>query len=131
MIIGKRKLGHNEKPYIIAELSANHGGSLERAKKSILEASRCGVDAIKIQSYTPDTMTIKCDKQDFKIHDGIWKGKDLYELYQSAYTPFEWHEDLYSYANKLGIIPRLLEIRDCDFSISFMISSSVNKLRLE
>ncbi len=103
MIIGKRKLGHNEKPYIIAELSANHGGSLERAKKSILEASRCGVDAIKIQSYTPDTMTIKCDKQDFKIHDGIWKGKDLYELYQSAYTPFEWHEDLFSYANKLGI----------------------------
>lgn len=104
MNINGRKLGKNYKPYMIAELSANHGGSIDRAKNSMLQAARCGVDAIKIQTYTPDTMTIDCDKPDFQIGDGLWAGYNLYELYKQAYTPFEWHEDLFRYASEIGVI---------------------------
>jgi pseudaminic acid synthase len=96
-------IGHRYKPFIIAELSANHGGSLDRAKESILKASASGVSAIKIQTYTPDTMTIKSEKSDFYIKQGLWKGKTLHELYSEAYTPFEWHKELFDYAKKLDI----------------------------
>jgi pseudaminic acid synthase len=96
-------IGQRYKPFIIAELSANHGGSLARAKESILKASSTGVSAIKIQTYTPDTMTIKSEKPDFYIKQGLWKGKSLHDLYSEAYTPFEWHEELFDYAKKLGI----------------------------
>lgn len=103
MKVKERFIGLDCKPYIIAELSANHGGSLERAKYSIAEAAKCGVDAVKIQTYTPDTMTIKSDKKDFKINQGLWSGKYLYDLYKIAHTPFEWHKELYNYADELGI----------------------------
>ncbi len=103
MIINKRKISEDSPPYIIAELSANHGGSIDRAKKSIFEASKSGVDAVKIQTYTPETMTINSNKADFLIKDGIWSGNNLYDLYKSAYTPFEWHSELFSYAKKIGI----------------------------
>lgn len=96
-------IGQRYKPFIIAELSANHGGSLVRAKESILRASASGVSAIKIQTYTPDTMTIKSEKSDFYIKKGLWKGKSLHELYSEAYTPFEWHKELFDYAKDLGI----------------------------
>ena len=103
MIVNNIELGESKKPYIIAELSANHGGSISRAKKSISEAAKCGVSAVKIQTYTPDTMTIKCDKQDFYVSDGLWSGRQLYDLYEEAYTPFEWHEDLFEHAKKVVI----------------------------
>ena len=95
IIINKQKIGKDFPPYIIAELSANHGGSIERAKKTIKKAKDSGASAIKIQTYTPDTMTIRCERDDFKIADGIWKGYNLYDLYKKAYTPYEWHKELF------------------------------------
>lgn len=104
MNINGKLIGKNEEPFIIAELSANHGGSLERAKKSIEAASKTGISAIKLQTYTPDTMTIKSDLPDFKISDGIWSGYTLHDLYAEAYTPFEWHKELFDHAKNLGVI---------------------------
>lgn len=101
-IDGKR-IGKDYKPYIIAELSANHNGSIENALKTIEEAARCGADAIKIQSYTPDTMTIDSDKEDFQVKGGLWDGYSLYDLYKWAHTPFEWHEQLFAKAKEVGI----------------------------
>ena len=103
IIINKTKVASNCKPYIIAELSANHDGSIERAKQLILAAQLAGASAVKMQSYTPDTMTINSDKPDFKITEGLWKGYKLYELYKDAYTPYEWHKELFQYSNQLGI----------------------------
>lgn len=101
--INGRELSSIKPPYIIAELSANHSGSLDCALKSILAAKKSGVDAVKIQTYTPDTMTIRSNANDFKIKDGLWKGKTYYDLYAEAYTPFEWHAELFAYAKKLNL----------------------------
>jgi pseudaminic acid synthase len=91
--------------FIIAELSANHNGSLETALETIKAAKRTGADAIKLQTYTADTLTIECDKDDFIIKSGsIWDGKTYYELYQSAYTPWEWHQALFDCAKEEGLI---------------------------
>ena len=91
--------------FIIAELSANHNGSLEVALETIKAAKRAGADAIKLQTYTADTITIDCDKPDFIVKGGtIWDGKTLYELYQEAYTPWEWHEALFQTAAEEGLI---------------------------
>lgn len=103
MIINSRKVGQDEPPFIIAELSANHNGSLERALETISAAHRCGADAIKLQTYTPDTMTIDCDRPDFMIRGGLWNGYKLYDLYKEAQTPYEWHEPLFSHARALGM----------------------------
>ena len=103
MLINGRLISKNEKPYIIAELSANHNGSLEKAKQTILAAKKSGADAIKIQTYTPDTMTIDSSKKDFIIEGGLWDGYKLYDLYKEAYTPFEWHYDLFEFAKEVGI----------------------------
>ena len=97
------KIGPNYKPYIIAEVSANHNGSIKKALATIEAAASCGVDAIKIQSYTPDTMTIDCDKDDFQITKGTWGGNNLYDLYKQAQTPFEWHKQLFDKARALGV----------------------------
>lgn len=101
--IRNRLIGPTEEPYVIAELSANHNGSLERAKQTIDAAKAAGAHAVKIQSYTPDTMTIDCSKEDFQINKGLWKGYSLYQLYSLAQTPFEWHQDLFHHAKKTGI----------------------------
>tara|TARA_B100000963_G_C22640785_1_gene680354 strand:+ start:8149 stop:9201 length:1053 start_codon:yes stop_codon:yes gene_type:complete len=101
--INDRKIGLEHYPYIIAEMSANHNGSIENAFKIIEQAKNAGADAIKIQTYTADTLTIDSDLPDFRIDDGLWKGKTLHELYNWAHTPWEWHQDLFSYAKKLGI----------------------------
>ncbi len=97
-IINKRKIGENYDPFIIAEISANHNGDINIAKKTILAAKKYGADAVKLQTYTPDTMTIDCNSDEFLIRDGLWEGNNLYELYKEAYTPFEWHEELFSLA---------------------------------
>lgn len=101
--INNRFIGPEHPPYIIAEMSANHNGSIERALKTIDEAKRCGADAVKIQTYTADTMTIDCDLPDFIVKGGIWDGYKLYDLYKWAETPYEWHEEIFSYARKIGI----------------------------
>ena len=90
--------------FIIAELSANHNGSLETAIETIKAAKRAGADAIKLQTYTADTMTIECDKEDFIIKGTIWEGRNLYQLYQEAYTPSEWHEALFNTAKEEGLV---------------------------
>jgi pseudaminic acid synthase len=102
--VANRKVGKGYKPFIIAEVSANHGGSVQRAKDTILAAKRAGADAVKIQTYTPDTMTLNSKKPDFLISDGLWKGYNLYELYKEAHTPFEWHQELFEFAKKYDII---------------------------
>ena len=94
----------NEKsPFFIAEISGNHNGSLNNAKKLIFTAKKYGADAVKLQTYTPKTMTIKSNKADFKIRSGLWKGKTLWDLYEQAQTPFEWQKKLFEYAKKIKI----------------------------
>lgn len=101
--INGRKIGPDHPPYIIAELSANHNGSLERALQTIDAAKRCGANAIKLQTYTADTMTIDCDRKDFMVQGGLWDGFKLYELYKWAQTPFEWHQAMFEHARRIGI----------------------------
>jgi pseudaminic acid synthase len=90
-------------PYFVCEISANHNGSIINAKKLIQIAKKNGADAVKLQTYTPDTMTLKSNKNDFLIKEGLWKGKSLWDLYKKAQTPFEWHRELFNYAKKLKI----------------------------
>ena len=84
------------KTFIIAELSANHNHDKQVALDTIRAAKRCGADAVKIQTYTADTMTIDSNQEWFKIHGTIWNGENLYHLYQKAYTPWEWHEEIFA-----------------------------------
>lgn len=94
----------DKKVFIIAELSANHAGSLETALKSIKAAKEAGADAIKIQTYTPDSLTLNSDKEDFIIKGGLWDKRKLYELYENAKTPYEWHSQIFETAQKEGIL---------------------------
>ena len=91
-------------PFFVAEISANHNGSLPHAKKLIKIAKKYGADAVKLQTYTPDALTIKSNKPDFKIRGGLWNGKILWDLYEKAQTPYKWHKELFDYAKKLKII---------------------------
>jgi|TARA_R100000049_G_C1932250_1_gene76128 N-acetylneuraminate synthase len=101
--IDGRRIGDGYSPYIIAELSANHNGKLETAKRIIEEAAKAGADAVKLQTYRPDTITLNCDSDDFKIKGGLWDGRTLYELYEEAHMPWEWHKPLFKHARRLGI----------------------------
>lgn len=101
--IAGRSIGVDYSPYVIAELSANHNGKLETAMCIVEEAKKAGADAIKLQTYTPDTITINCNNEDFNIHGGLWDGRTLYELYEEAHMPWDWHKPLFDYARKLGI----------------------------
>ena len=101
--IGNRPIGKEFSPYVVAELSANHNGNLETAFRIIEEAKNAGADAIKLQTYTPDTITLKCDREEFVIHGGLWDGRTLYDLYEEAHTPWSWHKPLFEHARKLGI----------------------------
>lgn len=103
IIIDGRPIGQGNSPYIIAELSANHNGDLDQALRIIDAAVEAGADALKIQTYTPDTMTIESDKDDFQVRGGLWDGYSLYKLYQWAHTPWDWHEALFAHARKRGI----------------------------
>lgn len=103
VVIAGRKIGPAYPPYIIAEMSANHNGKIERALQTIDMAKAMGADAIKMQTYTADTITIDCDNEDFQIKGGLWDGYTLYQLYKWAETPFEWHKPLFDHARKAGI----------------------------
>jgi len=101
--IDGRRIGLDEPPYMIAEISANHNGKLSNAIRLIDEARLAGSDAVKLQTYRPDTMTIDCDNDDFNISGGLWDGKTLYQLYEEAHMPWEWHETLFQHALNVGI----------------------------
>jgi len=95
--INGRKIGPEHEPYIIAEISGNHNGSLDRMLKLIKLAAESGADAVKIQSYIPESLTIECDYEDFQIKDGLWRGRTLYDLYKEAHTPFDWHHTIFQF----------------------------------
>src|SRR5690606_8805449 len=103
IIIAGREISRNQPPYVIAELSANHNGKLETALKIIEEAAKAGADAVKLQTYRPDTITLNSDGDEFKIKGGLWDGRTLYELYEEAHMPWEWHKPLFEHARKIGI----------------------------
>lgn len=101
-----KTISPSSKTFFVAEVSANHKQDLEIAKKTIYAASKAGADAIKLQTYLPTTMSLDIKKDPFIINDGtIWDGKSLFELYQEAYTPWEWHKPLFEYARSLGLVP--------------------------
>lgn len=101
--INSRKIGHGYSPYVIAEMSANHNGDLKKALRLIELAKQAGADAVKIQTYRPDTITLQSSLPDFQITEGLWAGHTLYQLYEWAHTPWEWHRPLFEHAKKLGI----------------------------
>lgn len=101
--IDGREIGPDHPPFIVAEMSANHLGDLDRALAMIETAAECGADAVKLQTYTADTITLDCDGPEFQITEGAWAGRSLHELYREAQTPFEWHEALFARAKECGI----------------------------
>jgi pseudaminic acid synthase len=107
MAIGGRRLGAGYPPFLIAEMSGNHNQSLERALSIVEAAATAGAHAIKLQTYTADTMTLDLDSGEFLISDpgSLWAGKSLYRLYEQAYTPWEWHEPIFKRARERGLIP--------------------------
>ena len=94
MRINNREIGTGFAPFIIAEMSANHNGNIDNAFKIIAAAKLAGADAVKLQTYRPDTITLNSDAEEFQIHGGLWDGKTLYQLYEEAHTPWEWHKPL-------------------------------------
>lgn len=103
IMIDGRRIGPSAPPYVIAEISANHNGRLETAFRLIEEARQAGADAVKLQTYRPDTITLDVDRPEFRIAGGLWDGKLLYQLYEEAHTPWEWHKPLFEHARKIGI----------------------------
>jgi pseudaminic acid synthase len=101
--IAGRSIGVDHPPFVIAELSANHNGRLDIALRIIEEAKKAGADAVKLQTYTADTITLNSQAEDFQIHGGLWDGKNLYQLYQEAQMPWEWHKPLFEHARQVGI----------------------------
>lgn len=103
IFINGRAIGQAHPPYVIAELSANHNGSLDTALRIVDEAKKAGADAVKLQTYRPDTITLDCDDEAFRIRGGLWDGRTLYDLYEQAHMPWEWHAPLFEHARKIGI----------------------------
>jgi N-acetylneuraminate synthase len=103
IVIDGKKIGLGHSPYVVAEISANHNGDINQAKKIMLSAKESGADAIKMQTYTPDTITLNSNNDDFVIKNGLWQGYTLYDLYNEAHTPYEWHKPLFEYARSIGI----------------------------
>lgn len=101
--IDGRPIGADYYPYVIAEMSANHNGNIETAMRIIEEAKKAGADAVKLQTYRPETITLNCDGDDFKIKGGLWDGRTLYDLYEEAHLPWDWHKPLFDHARQHGI----------------------------
>lgn len=125
-----RIIGTDQKPFIIAEMSGNHNQSLERALEIVEEAAKAGADAIKLQTYTPDTMTIDLDGGLFSIddEDSLWYGKNLYELYGLAHTPWDWHKPIFDKAKELGLMPFSTPFDDT--SVDFLESLGVSAYKI-
>jgi pseudaminic acid synthase len=103
MKIANRPIGPDHPPYVIAEVSANHNGDLSKALQLIEVAHKAGADAVKLQTYRPDTITLDSDAPEFRIEGGLWHGRRLYDLYAEAHTPWDWHRPLFDHARALGI----------------------------
>lgn len=103
VVINGTAIGDGFPPYIVAEISANHNGSVDRAKEIMLRAKSCGANAVKLQTYTADTITLNSKNDDFLIKGGLWDGQFLYDLYRTAETPFEWHKPLFDYARSINL----------------------------
>ncbi|MGE8167412.1 pseudaminic acid synthase [Pseudomonas putida] len=101
--IAGRRISVDAEPYVIAELSANHNGKIETAKALIDVAKKSGASAVKLQTYSPDTITLKCDRDEFRLKGGLWDGRTLYDLYDEAHMPWDWHAPLFDYAREQGI----------------------------
>lgn len=115
--IGEREISRSVAPYIIAEMSGNHNHDINRAKALIEAAAKAGADAVKLQTYRADTITIRSDRPEFRIPDGLWKGRTLYDLYEEAYTPWEWHAALFAHAkaNNIAIFSSPFDATAVDF----------------
>ena len=123
---GPRVIGPGQPVFIVAEMSANHNQSYDRAVELVETAADCGVDAVKLQTYTADTMTIDCDRDYFQIKNGQWKGQSLYRLYQLAYTPWEWQPKLRDLAEKRGLT--LFSTPFDETAVDFLEEKGINKL---
>ena len=101
--INDRRIGKDIAPYIVAEMSANHNSNINNAFKIVDMAKACGADAVKLQTYRPDTLTINMNTPEFMINEGLWKGQSLFNLYNGASMPWEWHKPLFDYSKKIGM----------------------------